>query len=68
MFPLVESAARNLTAISNQEYFNEREIAESHVPLLESLRARSVEDAIAAHQAHVREVWQRFEAGKGSGE
>jgi DNA-binding GntR family transcriptional regulator len=67
IFPLVESAARNLTAISNQEYFNELEIAESHVPLVETLRARNIDEAITAHQAHVREVWQRFEAGRGGG-
>ena len=66
MFPLVEAAARNLTAISNREYFNEMEIAESHVPLLTSLRERDVAAAVAAHQAHVREVWQRFERTRGN--
>ena len=64
IFPLVESAARNLTAISNREYFDLMEIAESHVPLLASLRERDIAAAIEAHQAHVREVWQRFERRK----
>jgi DNA-binding GntR family transcriptional regulator len=64
MFPMVESAARSFSLISNPAYFHQHEIAASHQPLLEALRERNVERAVAAHEEHVREVWQRIERGQ----
>jgi len=60
IFPMIESAIRKFTMISNRLYFDPHEIAASHAPLLESLREGDPEIAAAVHRAHVRAVWERI--------
>lgn len=64
IFPMVEATIRKFTAVSNRVYFDASEVAESHVPLLESLIARDADLAAKEHKAHVRAVWERIEQGK----
>jgi DNA-binding GntR family transcriptional regulator len=60
IFPMIETAIRKFTMISNRVYFNPDEIAASHAPLLESLREGEPDKAASAHRAHVRAVWERM--------
>jgi DNA-binding GntR family transcriptional regulator len=60
IFPMIETAIRKFTMISNRVYFNPDEIAASHSPLLESLREGEPDKAAAVHRAHVRAVWDRM--------
>jgi DNA-binding GntR family transcriptional regulator len=60
IFPMIESAIRKFSLVSNRAYFNPTEIAESHAPLLESLKTGDPDAAAAAHSAHGRVVWERM--------
>jgi DNA-binding GntR family transcriptional regulator len=67
IFPMVEATIRKFTAVSNRLYFDASEVAESHVPLVESLVSRDPDRAAEVHRAHVREVWERIGQGKRQG-
>lgn len=62
IWPLIEATVRSFTTVSNQLYFgNLKEIAETHLPLLEALRARDAERASQALHDHTVEVWRRIQ-------
>jgi len=62
IWPLIEATVRSFTTVSNQLFFgNLKEIAETHVPLLEALRARDAEYASDLFHDHTVEVWRRID-------
>lgn len=62
MWPMVEASLRAFTTISNRLYWgNLVEVARTHRPLLESLRARDEATATQRFHDHVTDVWRRVE-------
>jgi DNA-binding GntR family transcriptional regulator len=62
IWPLIEATVRSFTTVSNQLFFgNLEEIAETHLPLVEALRARDAESASDLLYDHTVEVWRRID-------
>jgi DNA-binding GntR family transcriptional regulator len=62
IWPLIEATVRAFTTVSNQLYFGGlKEIAQTHVPLLDALRRRDRAQASQLFHDHVVEVWRRIE-------
>lgn len=62
MWPMVEASLRAFTTISNRVYWgNLVDVARTHRPLLESLRARDETVAAQRFHEHVTHVWRRVE-------
>lgn len=67
MWPLVEGSLRAVTTVSNRIYFGSLlEIAETHQPLIDALRARDTDVAGTLFHDHVITVWQRIDAESGA--
>ena len=63
IWPMVEASLRGFTTISNRVYWgNLVEVAGTHRPLLDSLRARNESIAAERFHNHVTDVWRRVEA------
>jgi DNA-binding GntR family transcriptional regulator len=65
IWPHIEATVRAFTTVSNQLYFGDLdEIAQTHVPLLDSLKARDAARASELFHDHVVEVWRRIEQSR----
>lgn len=61
IWTMIEASHRSLTLLSNRVLFdNLSEIAETHVPLVDSLRERDAELAADLFMDHAEQVWKRL--------
>lgn len=67
LWDVLEPSMRSLTPLSNRLYFQDlRQVAETHAPLAQALRARDASRAADLFADHAESVWQKIDDAEGA--